>query len=370
MSGLTSVHQLLIVVLLFAWLLGLVAIWVRYEQLPHGKFTLIALLLWPTLLVDEVIRAFTSWQAFALFTGVFNFVPILIALLICLSVRKLVLERPVSGYLKYFAICLPVLALQIPILMQTTPAKLALLQSPPTGHLSAYWPIYALYFYTAVALLLIAIWVEEMIADYQYHLSEQVVDINYYKMPITIGLFGGLITVAFAAIVLTTVVAFNLLAFAAWQSVINLLVATMLLLLIGVMLEKRRYAPSPLEYGKLDNHSFSQEQLRDTLTKAEQAIIKHKAYKRIGLRIRQLADAAEVEPQALAVATHQILNRNFRAFIYHYRLEYAKKVLMRTDTKVSHVAKKLGFNSEKFLSGVFVKYIRQMGKENEGQDLF
>ena len=267
-------------------------------------------------------------------------------------------------------LCAPVFFLQLPLMLLSDTDRLALLLSPPAGNLLANWPLYILYLYSAVAVLIMAIWVADMLADYQYNLSEQVVDINYYKMPWAMGLFGGLITAAFAAIVIVAFVTFDLFAFAIWQSSINLITATLLLLLLTVLLEKRRYAPSPLEYDKLQSHKYSDEYLRDTLTKAEQAIIQYKAYKKIGLRIRQLADVAQIEPQALAVATHKMLNRNFRAFIYHYRLEYAKKVLMRTDAKVSHVAKKLGFNSEKFLSGVFVKYIRQMGKDSGKEDIF
>jgi hypothetical protein len=42
---------------------------------------------------------------------------------------------------------------------------------------------------------------------------------------------------------------------------------------------------------------------------------------------------------------------------------------MRTDAKVAAVAKRLGFNSEKFLSGIFVKYIEKMGKEGKQESV-
>lgn len=79
--------------------------------------------------------------------------------------------------------------------------------------------------------------------------------------------------------------------------------------------------------------------------------------------MRQLSNAAGIEPLELAIASRAILNRNFRAFVYHYRLEYAKLLLTRTDIKVSTVAKRLGFDSEKYLSDIFVKYIRNMGHD-------
>jgi YesN/AraC family two-component response regulator len=49
--------------------------------------------------------------------------------------------------------------------------------------------------------------------------------------------------------------------------------------------------------------------------------------------------------------------KNFRRFIFHYRLEYAKNVLLRSDAKLEAVAKRMGINSEKFLSEYFVKHL-------------
>ena len=91
-------------------------------------------------------------------------------------------------------------------------------------------------------------------------------------------------------------------------------------------------------------------------------MIERKAYKIIGLRIQQFADAAQVESTNLAIASHVLLNRNFRAFVYHYRLEYAKKSAdaNRRQSNLSLLGR-LGFHSEHFLSEMFIEYIQVMG---------
>ena len=183
-----------------------------------------------------------------------------------------------------------------------------------------------------------------------------------------IGLMATLVGIGFTAIVLTTIVAFGFVEFSWWQTTIHFSYASVILLILVLLLERRRYSPLPLDLEKLSKRIGDENLLRDTLARAEKAMIDRKAYKVIGLRIQQLADAARVEPTNLAIASHVLLNRNFRAFVYHYRLEYAKKVLMRTDAKVSAVARRLGFQSERFLSDMFIKYIEAMGA-NAGNEL-
>jgi AraC-like DNA-binding protein len=261
-----------------------------------------------------------------------------------------------------------VLISQIPFLLLAPEPKQVMLMLPPEGDLIRNWMFLAPYMLSGFILLILATKIVELVLDYHNHLSDQVVDIDYYQFRGANGVFYGLIVVALIVIVLTTLAMFDAVSVPFWQSIINLSVATIFLFCFVVMMSSRRYSPSPIDPRRLEQHKYSDEFLRYTLKKAEQTIISRKAYKHIGLRITQLAKVAEVEPQALAVATRTILKRNFRAFIYHYRLEYAKKILMRTDTKVSAVAKRLGFNSEKFLSGMFIKYIKVMGKEPPGKD--
>ena len=74
--------------------------------------------------------------------------------------------------------------------------------------------------------------------------------------------------------------------------------------------------------------------------------------------MKDFSDEAGVDPTTLAIALHLELKKNFRGFVYQYRLDYAKNVLLRSDAKIAKVAKRLGLNSEKFLGDVLVKYLR------------
>lgn len=361
-------YQIIVAVLLLAWSIPLTIIWVRFEKLPHANQMLIGVLIWPCLLMDEFLRAFGLSQDWIFMAGVFQFIAPIIVALIYLSLRQLLIDREFNnGYLFYLPSVLVLIA-QIPFLILAAESKQVLLMQPPEGNLINNGLFLAPYMISGFILLILATKIAELVLQYHNHLSDQVVDIDYYQFKGANGVFYGLIVVALIVIVLTTLAMFDAVSVPYWQSIINLCVATIFLFCFVVLTSNRRYSPSPIDPLKLDNHKYSDEFLRYTLKKAEQTIISRKAYKHIGLRISQLARVAEVEPQALAIATRTILKRNFRAFIYHYRLEYAKKILMRTDAKVSAVAKRLGFNSEKFLSGMFIKYIQVMGREQSTKD--
>lgn len=360
-----SPYQTLLLVLLGLWLVPLMLMWVRYDRLPHAKPLFLALLLTPTLLIDEGLLAFELPGDWYFLVGAFGFMPVLIATLLSAAVARLLLEdRGTARPLVWLPVLL-VIAAQLPVLLMDMQQKSALLHGPVLGQLGQWWPLYACSALVHFAVLYVAVVVEQRIADYEQHLSEQVVDVHLYRMSAAIKAYGGLITLAFVGVVLTLLVAFNLVPLASWRSLINVSYFLLFTLLCLVMTERRRYSPSPINYSLLDSNTFSDSLLREVLSRAEKAMIEHKAYKRIGLRIRHFADLAGVDPTTLAVATRKLLKRNFRAFVYHYRLEYAKNVLMHSDAKVSAVARRLGFDSEKFLSHMFVKYIQQMAKQEK-----
>ncbi|ALS99514.1 hypothetical protein AT746_15435 [Lacimicrobium alkaliphilum] len=177
-----------------------------------------------------------------------------------------------------------------------------------------------------------------------------------------------MITLAFCAVVIILLVAFNLLPLGSWLQIMQFCYYLMFIGLSLILMEKRRYAPSPLDYARLSEPDYSEQQLHDALTRAENVMLKLKAYKKIGLRLKEFARAADVDPTLLAIATRTLLKRNFRAFVYHYRLEYAKKILMRSDVRVTDVARRLGFDSERFLSEIFVKYVHKMAQDDKTGD--
>lgn len=361
-------YQSLVLMALALWLLPLLLVWVRFDEFPHAREMILAVLFTPTLLVDDYLLAFNISQDWYFLAGLFFCMPVVLSALLSLAVARLVLDK--SRYKPWiiWAPALLMLGLELPFLLAPLAYKVILLQSAPVGQIKEHWPLYAYMALLHFFVLVLAFGVERRISDYQHHLSDQVVDTHFYRFSVAIRSFGGLITLAFLALIVTLLVAFNLLSFTEWRSFISFCYYLMFVLLTLVLMDKRRYSPCPLDYKILASHTFSDAYLQEVLSQAEKAMIKHKAYKHIGLRIREFARVAEVNPNALAIATRKLLNRNFRAFVYHYRLEYAKNVLMRSDARVSDVARRLGFDSEKFLSGVFVKYIQQMGREDKGKD--
>lgn len=364
-----SAYQIILLLLLFSWIVPLVTIWVRYDGLPHSQEAFFAVLIYPLLFIDDVLLHFELYADYSFLIGLFRFIPVFMAALLFLAIRKIVEESPNGKLVLLFP--LGALILEIPFLLLPSEVKVQILQSPLVGNIGANWPLFGYFVLNSFFVLWLTFKSERLVSDHQHYLSDQVVDINFYQMPFLGKMLNAVISLAFGSVLVIMFVAFDWLPFDYWLSTLTVLQLLMNGILLMMILEKRRYSPSPLNHKILEKHHFSDEELRTTLAKAEQAIIEHRAYKHIGLRIRHLSNVAKVEPDMLAVATRVLLKRNFRAFIYHYRLEYAKKVLMRTDAKVSAVAKRLGFNSEKFLSDVFVRYIGTMADkvDDPGPDL-
>lgn len=363
-----SVYQFFVFTILVAWLVPLVLIWVRYDALPHSKTLFTAILALPCLLFDNLLAVLKLEQPYAFLIGAFDFVPVLVGALLFLAVRKLVVEhRPGVVVLLFTPVVLFAVG-EIAFLLLNSDVKVMLNQTSPNAQLTQYWPIYTYHCLLGVAVLVIALRIESMVNNYQTHLSDQVVDVDLYKMSGSLKLFGVLITVSFASLVVILAVAFGALKFSNWMLTADVVYYLVFYCLVLVLLRKTRYSPSPLNYRKLKKHDFSPDQMQQALNKASEVVVSAKLYKVVGLRLRHVADKAGVDPQLLAVASRELINRNFRAFIYHYRLEYAKNVLMRTDAKVSAVAKRLGFTSEKFLSDTFIKYVEMMGKQRPELD--
>ena len=355
-------------ILFTLWAALIVVTWVRYDKLPHGKVLFILAWIWPLLLVEDLLRISGMVHFLPFVVGAFYCIPLVIMIGLYLLINPLLMDQPIQHKPLIYGGLAIIIAIQVPILVLSNADKTQLLFDQPIGLPLQNLPIYLAYWLSGLGIVAIGIRLVDVMQVYQRTLSEQVVDINYYRVPAIIGLMATLVGIGFTAIVLTTVVAFGFVEFSWWQTTIHFSYASVILLILVLLLERRRYSPLPLDLEKLSKRIGDENLLRDTLARAEKAMIDRKAYKVIGLRIQQLADAARVEPTNLAIASHVLLNRNFRAFVYHYRLEYAKKVLMRTDAKVSAVARRLGFQSERFLSDMFIKYIEAMGA-NAGNEL-
>ncbi|MFA3791623.1 helix-turn-helix transcriptional regulator [Aliiglaciecola sp. SL4] len=364
--GEMSLYQIAISSMLIGWFIGLILIWVRYGQFPHAKLILVAILLWPLLLLDEWLKLSGYESQLSFLVGTSQFFSAIIIACVVLSIRQLTIAKFANNNILFFIPCLLLIAGQLPLWLESNEVRVGMLFSPPVGDLLVNWPFYATYLFTAIITLSFAVHAAEYLASYHYYLSDQVVDIDIFEMRFTANGCYILMFTSFLSICIIGLAMFDWLpAIVHWQTLVNMLNAIGCLYIILLLVQNRKYSPTPFVYSQMDKKTYSEDHLRFTLKQAEKAIIQHKAYKRKGLRIKQVADAAHVEPAALALATRFVLNRNFRAFVYHYRLEYAKKVLMRTDQKVTSVARRLGFNSEKYLSNVFVKYIGLMSKRDK-----
>jgi AraC-like DNA-binding protein/uncharacterized membrane protein len=358
-----TLYQISISMLLVGWLTVLVLVWVRYDRLPHNKWLLAATLFWPLVLMDEWLKLSATHDSLASLIGTMQFVPAIIAALLLLSIRTITVKHQANNRMWFFLPAVIMIVVQLPMMILATEIKVDLLYAPAAGELLVNWPYLAPYLLSAFVILGFAVQSAEYLSRYHFYLSDQVVDIDMYRLRSLSNAIYTLILIAAINILIITLVVFDLQPFLQWQLVLNMMNAGFMLVIMLLLLEKRSYSPTPFDEADLEKGTFSEDQLRYALKQAEQVIIEYKAYKRKGLKITHICDVANISPAALALATRFVLKRNFRAFIYHYRLEYAKKVLMRTDQKVTHVAKRLGFNSEKYLSNVFIKYIHLMSKK-------
>lgn len=366
MNEFISTYQFAIVTALCAWLLPLVSAWVRYDVLPHSLYAFVAIFIAPFILLNDTLLAFELTHVVPYLINAFWFAPALAAILCFLSVRKILLEKPGKPVL-HLIIGGLFIGAEIPFLIAPGYLKISLLSEPIVGNFFEHWMFYSYHLLTSVAILVYSILSLKEIKQYSLHLSEHTVDVSYYRFGFLNLTFAVLGSVAATALISILLVAFNLLPIDEWQTGLSVLYALVLCLVVMSLVEKRRYAPCPFGYKELEETKYPEGVMQDVLSKAEKAMIHHKAYRKKGLRIQHLCKAANIEPIQLAVASRAVLNRNFRAFVYHYRLEYAKLLLTRTDIKVSTVAKRLGFDSEKYLSDIFVKYIRNMGHSADAE---
>jgi len=117
-------------------------------------------------------------------------------------------------------------------------------------------------------------------------------------------------------------------------------------------------SPSPLDYHRLDDLKAEQCIMREALVKAEQTMTDAEAFKSPGLQLKAFAGQCHVDPTTLVIALRLLEKRDFRSFVYQYRLAYAKNELIGSDDSLAQ-AKRLGVHSEQFLSGVMMNHMRK-----------
>ncbi|MCW8091876.1 helix-turn-helix transcriptional regulator [Alteromonas sp. ASW11-130] len=313
--------------------------------------------LWPLLFLTMWLNASTESTVLSVMIYLaYTLIPVILALQ-----YKVVIAQIVKHPVRNSKIWLPAIAVGlscISLLVVPPDALIGWLQHSPSSGLSVNWPFYLIHLLLGFAVLMLGVVIAEHVQRYHYYLSDQVVDPGEYRIKKIKHGYGFVVACALCSIVLVIVSAFGVLTIPNWSLLSSTLTAAAVLVaMLGAILPHQS-SPSPIDYFLLENKNPSRAVLQQALDKAHDAIIKHKLYKKFGLTLAELAELAKVDPTILAKATREINQQKFRRYLYEYRLDYAKKVLLRSDTKIADVANKLGLNSKKFLNEVLVEHLR------------
>ncbi|RDV27951.1 AraC family transcriptional regulator [Alteromonas aestuariivivens] len=349
----------LVITCVVIYILVLMVYWARYDRLVASRWVLAGLLAWPLLLVDEWVKTFGGASEYILLTSLFDFVPVMMMTFVYKAIKPLLLARPQRRRPLIWAPLLFCALAQLPVLFMDASVKAELILSSPIGQPLAHWPVYTVYMLTGFGVLLLGILTAEMVQNYHGHLAEQVVDPQQYRARGLSGVLGTLVAVAFASILVVTAATFGFLNIPFWQSLFHLLFAMAFLIALVALVQIRNTSPSPLDYLRLHDLQADQNAMQRALSLADKAVIELKLYKKVGLTIREFCRSSDIDPTTLAIALRVLKKQTFRQFVIHYRLDYAKQLLLRSDANVASVAKRLGLNSDKFLSEVLVNHLRK-----------
>ena len=354
-----TVQDYCVFILLVTYLLSL-GFFVRQQKRNSGAgWVLAALLCWPLFMIDEWVRL-SGFTELALFYGLSDIFAVIGITCCYRAIKPLLYLRPSAKKRLWLPAGITAL-LQITSLLIPAAEKQTWLLASPIGEPLVLWPAYAAPLVTGFSVLLIGILITEHMQAYHQHLPEQAVDIREFKVTGLASVMGITVGVGFMSILLVTAATFGFFQLSAWESYYHLMLGAALLSVLISLLVTQNTSPSPFEHERLDEGKATPYEISSIISKAERHTIDSRAYKARGLTIADFCEHAGLDPTSLAIALRVSDKKSFRRFIYHFRLEYAKKVLLRTDTKVAAVAKRLGLNSEKFLSDYLVKHLTKNG---------
>lgn len=326
------------------------------NDLPSKGWIGIAVLCWPLFMLDEWVRLWDLQMLIPVF-GLSDAFGVLLLTCCYRAVKSLLVLTPSRRFRLWWPFAVTAVIQSFVVFIPES-EKLLWLEASPSGSPLLLWPVYLSSLCAGFSILLLGIFITEHVHLYHRHLPEQVVDVQEFRVAKLAGVMAFTVGVAFFSILLVTAAMFGFFELPVWESLHHVILGLPLLLCLLLLSFKRTTSPSPLDYERLEHLDIKPAQMREVITLAEQAMIDQKAYKEIGLTLASFCRKANIDPTTLAMALQFQVKKNFRSFVYHYRLEYAKKVLLRTDTKIAKVAKRLGLNSEKFLSDVLVKHLR------------
>ncbi|WP_414829697.1 DNA mismatch repair protein [Alteromonas sp. H39] len=339
------------------WGVLVIKFWATHEKLPGRHWLLIAGLLWPLLIFDEWIK-YTEFTAMVWALGASDFIAPVLMVCCYRAITLLVLEKPTYHRLLW----LPVIAtalLQSTLIFIPVALRETWFEAAPSGSPVTWWPLYSVNLLVGFSVLFYSILMAERIQHYHRYLGEQVVDTGQYRIRRLSGVAGTCVGAGFASILLVTAATFGFFPVDFWQSLQHMLMALVILLLLAGLTTPRQTSPSPLDYERLEAGAAPEPEMLDALQRAEQLIIDEKLYKKLGLTLKQFCVHARTDPTLLAISLRVLRQKSFRMWVFSYRLEYAKKVLLRTDTSISKVSRRLGIPSDTVLSDALAKYAKQ-----------
>ena len=349
------VHEYLLYVLLGLYVVGLGRLVLFKVNLTSMPYLIGAFLCWPLFMVDEVLRLLQTSQ----FTVIYGLTEVFAVLAITLcyrAIKPMLIAKP-SARKRLWLPVIVTAVVQCSMLLIAAGQKQQWLSVSPIGDPLAYWPLYITSLLTGFSVLLIGIFITEHIQMYHRHLPEQAVDIKGLRMPRLAGVLGSVVGVAFMSILLVTAATFGFLKIPFWESFHHLMLGSALLAVLFSLTFVRNSLPSPIDYERLDSGKATPYEISHTVSKAERYTIESKVYKTRFITLSEFCEGADIDPTSLALALRLSEKKNFRRFMQHYRLEYAKNVLLHSDAKLAAVAKRMGINSEKFLSDYLVKHL-------------
>lgn len=317
----------------------------------------LAIVSWPLFMADEWMRLLSLAQL-TVFYGLTDVFAIVVISCSYKIIKPMIEEKGASGRLLWLPFCV-VVTVQIFVFFLPLSDKSQWLLSSPVGYPLQFWPLYLSSLFTAFSLLLIGIIIAEDIQRYHRHLPTQAVDVKKFRIPVLSNIVGSTVAVGFISILLVTAAGFGFLNLPYWEKLLHFVVGLMLLILLYGLTARRTTSPSPIDYKRFDKGAEPPAVMREIIETAEKSMIEQKAYKVLGLTLNTFCKSAKIDPTALAIALRWELKKDFRGFVYQYRLEYAKKVLLRSDAKIAKVAQRLGLHSEKFLSDYLVKHLQK-----------
>jgi AraC-like DNA-binding protein len=353
----TTMYDYLLFALIALYCTGLVRLIYLKVNLTSRRYLVGAFVCWPLFMFDEWLRMFSAFDLAYLY-GLSEVFAVITVTCCYRAIKPMLIANATARRRLWWPAIVTGIA-QLSMLLIAEQEKQQWFVQSPTGEPFLLWPAYIASLFAGFSVLLIGILITEQIQLYHRHLPEHAVDIKRLKTPRLAGVMGSLVGIAFMSILLVTAATFGFLSVPFWESFHHLMLGGAILVVLFSLTFVRRTSPSPLDFERLETGKPSPYEISSIISRAERYTIESKVYKKRFITIEEFCKGAELNPTSLALALRLSERKNFRRFIFHYRLEYAKNVLLHSDAKVAAVAKRLGVESEKFLSEYLVKHLKQ-----------